>query len=101
MGLHSDHLQAQLYPVSRSRTFGPPLFLTRQRRRLSRFLVYQRVHTAAKLAHIHGDVSPHRLRHTFATHLVRAGVEEDPPAPRLKDRNDADDAGRGTRPGRR
>jgi site-specific recombinase XerD len=51
-----------------------PFFLTRQRRRLSRFLVYERVRTAARRARIQGDVSPHRLRHTFATHLVRAGV---------------------------
>lgn len=51
-----------------------PFFLTRQRRHLSRFLVYERVRTAARRARIKGDVSPHRLRHTFATHLVRAGV---------------------------
>lgn len=51
-----------------------PFFLTRQRRRLSRFVVYERVRRAARHARIQGDVSPHRLRHTFASHLVRAGV---------------------------
>ncbi len=51
-----------------------PFFWTRQRRRLSRFVVYERVRRAARHARIQGDVSPHRLRHTFASHLVRAGV---------------------------
>lgn len=50
-------------------------FLTRQRQRLTRFLVYQRVRTAAQRARLHCRVSPHSLRHAYATHLARAGAK--------------------------
>ena len=42
---------------------------------MSRNSVYERVRTNAQKARIQKRVSPHRLRHTFATHLVRMGEE--------------------------
>ncbi len=42
---------------------------------LSRNAIYERVRTHAQKARIEIRVSPHRLRHTFATHLVRKGVQ--------------------------
>lgn len=51
-----------------------PFFVSRSGRAMSRGTTYERVRTAARLARIAKVVSPHRLRHTFATHLVRAGV---------------------------
>lgn len=51
-----------------------PFFVSRQRRSLTRAGVYERVRTLARRARLPLRVSPHRLRHTFATHLVRAGV---------------------------
>lgn len=58
---------------------GPALpaaafFRSRRGRMLSRGAVYERVRAWGRRARIGKIVSPHRLRHTFATHLVRAGV---------------------------
>lgn len=41
---------------------------------MSRNAVYERVRTCSHRARIQKRVSPHRLRHTFATHLVKRGV---------------------------
>ena len=41
---------------------------------LSRNAIYERVHRSGRKAKIEKVLSPHRLRHTFATHLVYAGV---------------------------
>ena len=51
-----------------------PFFRSRRGRALSRAAIYERVRTSARRARLGKVVSPHRLRHTFATHLVRAGV---------------------------
>lgn len=51
-----------------------PFFRSREGGALSRNAVYERVRRAAQKARIPRRVSPHRLRHTFATHLVQEGV---------------------------
>lgn len=51
-----------------------PFFRSRHGGAMSRNAVYERVRTHAQKARIAKRVSPHRLRHTFATHLVKRGV---------------------------
>ncbi len=51
-----------------------PFFRSRFGAHLSRTSIYERVRTWGQRSHLTKALSPHRLRHTFATHLVRAGV---------------------------
>lgn len=62
--------QAARGPVLRRTAF----FRSRGGHGLSRNAIYERVHRYGRKAQIGKVLSPHRLRHTFATHLVKAGV---------------------------
>lgn len=50
------------------------LFLNRRGRRLTRVMVFYVIRDAAALAGIKKTVSPHTLRHSFATHLLEGGA---------------------------
>lgn len=52
-----------------------PLFVNRQGSRLSRLVVWQIVKRLAKAAGIEKTLSPHTLRHSFATHLLENGAD--------------------------
>ena len=51
------------------------LFLNRRGRRLTRVMVFKIVKDAAAAADIKKPISPHTLRHSFATHLVEGGAD--------------------------
>ena len=57
----------------RSRDSSPALLLNSRGGRLSRQSAWALVQRAADRAGLGADVSPHRLRHSFATHLLAAG----------------------------
>lgn len=53
----------------------PFVFLNRQAKKISRISAFNMVKQAALEAGIQKNVSPHTLRHSFATHLIEGGAD--------------------------
>ena len=53
----------------------PALFLNQRGGRLSRQSAWQIISDAAQVAGLQGEISPHTLRHSFATHLLEGGAD--------------------------
>lgn len=51
------------------------VFLNRRGRKLSRIMIFMIIKDIAKQAGIKKNISPHTLRHSFATHLVEGGAD--------------------------
>ena len=51
------------------------MFVSRSGRALSRVALWRIVKRHAQAAGLHAEVSPHTLRHSFATHLLAGGAD--------------------------
>ena len=51
------------------------IFISRRGQPISRITVFCLIRTLAELAGIHKEISPHTLRHSFATHLLEGGAD--------------------------
>ncbi len=73
--LNETVLQALLnYKEARgNQDSSKPFFRTRKKRGATRGIIYDRVRRYSRLAKIGKKITPHILRHTFATHLLRLG----------------------------
>lgn len=70
-----DEYLVRCRPALAAKKASPALFLNKSGGRLSRQSAWQIVLDAAKRSGIEERVSPHALRHSFATHLIDGGAD--------------------------
>ena len=73
IGLYRDYTRTQLPVIKKGHE--DTLFLNRRGAGLSRIMVFMIIKELAGKAGLQGNIHPHTLRHSFATHLVEAGAD--------------------------
>ena len=71
----TDYLARDRPRLLEGRADVPAIFITRRGRALSRIGLWAIVKTHARNAGLPESVSPHTLRHSFATHLLAGGAD--------------------------
>ena len=71
----SDYMATERPNLAEGRSAPPWLLLSRGGKRLRREAIWVLVKRYARRAGAHPDVSPHTLRHSFATHLLAGGAD--------------------------
>lgn len=73
MGRYLDTVRPALFATPK--VSGDTFFLSRTGRALERVAAWQIIKKHARLSGVLGEVSPHTLRHCFATHLLGGGAD--------------------------
>jgi integrase/recombinase XerD len=70
-----DYLEKLRPRLTRTAADAPWVFVSRGGRGLSREMLWMLVKKYARRAGLNGKISPHTLRHSFATHLLAGGAD--------------------------
>ncbi|MBI4970329.1 MAG: site-specific tyrosine recombinase XerD [Candidatus Omnitrophica bacterium] len=60
---------------SKAKTKAPELFISQQKKKISRQSLWKIIKQYGRGAHINKRITPHTLRHSFATHLLERGAD--------------------------
>ena len=70
-----DYIEKERPSFSEKDPKTPELFLSRNGKKLTRMMIWILLKKCANIAEINKEISPHTLRHSFATHLLEGGAD--------------------------